>query len=128
MKKVEKPWGYELIWAHTPQYVGKILHIQEGHRLSRQFHMKKEETILVLQGNLVLETGDGDNIKTTLLEPQQSYHITPRTVHRFCATAGSDVQLVEASTPELDDVVRLQDDYERGITQNTPPDLDYDDS
>ena len=131
MKRVNKPWGHELIWAHTPHYVGKILHIREGHKLSRQFHVKKEETILVLQGNLVLETGEGDSVRTTILEPQQSYHIPPRTIHRFCATAGGDVRLVEASTPELDDVVRLQDDYDRRTAQDVPiipPNLDYDDS
>jgi len=127
MQKIEKPWGHELIWAHTPRYVGKILYIKEGHKLSRQYHVQKDETILVLQGNLVLELDETSQV----LGPQESHHIPTGTIHRFCATARSDVTLVEVSTPELEDVVRLDDEYGR-TTPDPPPKvdaaLDYDDS
>lgn len=112
MRTVSKPWGKEEIWAETPKYVGKYLYISAGHRLSRQYHEKKEETIRVISGKLLLETGDGENVTSNTLFPGDVYHVTPLTVHRFCATS-TDVVLVEVSTPELDDVVRLEDDYTR---------------
>ncbi len=112
MRTVEKPWGKEEIWAETPKYVGKYLYINDGHRLSRQYHEKKEETIRVLSGNLLLEIGTGSNLVQMNLKEGDVYHVTPLTVHRFCA-AGSDVVLVEVSTPELEDVVRISDDYSR---------------
>jgi mannose-6-phosphate isomerase len=112
MRVVSKPWGREEIWAQTPKYVGKYLYISPGQRLSRQYHEKKEETIRVLSGNLHLELGAGENIVQLTLLPGEIYHVTPKTVHRFCAT-NEEVVLVEVSTPELDDVVRLQDDYTR---------------
>lgn len=112
MRVVSKPWGKEEIWAETPKYVGKYLYISPGHRLSRQYHEKKEETIRVLSGELLLEIGAGENVTQMRLLPGEIYHVTPLTVHRFCATV-SEVVLVEVSTPELDDVVRLQDDYTR---------------
>ena len=110
MRTVKKPWGKEEIWAETPKYVGKYLYVDRGHRLSRQYHEKKEETIRVISGNLLLELGTGTSITQMNLLPGQIYHVTPKTVHRFCAVE-SDVVLVEVSTPELDDVVRLEDDY-----------------
>jgi mannose-6-phosphate isomerase len=112
---VEKPWGHEEIWARATHYVGKILFIKKGHRLSRQFHRVKEETIMVLEGVLLLEEGpgsDGDKIEKHILIPGAIFHIPPGTVHRFCADR-SDVKLVEVSTPEITDVVRLEDDYRR---------------
>ena len=112
MRIVAKPWGKEEIWAETPKYVGKYLHINVGHRLSRQYHEIKEETIRVLTGTLHLELGSGDNLMTLELGPGDVYHVTPKTVHRFCALK-DDVVLVEVSTPELYDVIRLQDDYVR---------------
>lgn len=112
MRTVTKPWGKEEIWAETPQYVGKYLHISAGHRLSKQYHEKKEETIRVLSGKLQLVLGSGDNEFQQTLAVGEVYHITPLTIHRFCAT-DEDVVLVEVSTPELDDVVRLEDDYRR---------------
>lgn len=112
MRIVTKPWGHEEIWAETPKYVGKYLHIEPGHRLSRQYHEKKEETIRVLSGKLLLEVGTGDNLMTLTLSPGEIYHVTPLTVHRFCA-GDERVVLVEVSTPELDDVIRLSDDYLR---------------
>jgi mannose-6-phosphate isomerase len=108
---VKKPWGYEEIWAETPKYVGKILHIDKGHRLSRQYHAKKEETIRVLHGVLTIETGPNVEHRFDYSEGS-TFHVTPGTVHRFCAYK-SDVDIIEVSTPELDDVVRLADDYAR---------------
>lgn len=112
MRTVEKPWGKEEIWAETPNYVGKYLHITRGHRLSRQYHNVKEETIRVLSGTLTIEIGSGPD-QTMYLESGETYHVKPLTIHRFGAGADNDVVLVEVSTPELDDVVRLADDYSR---------------
>ena len=112
MMRVDKPWGHEEIWARTDQYVGKILHINAGHRLSLQFHKKKEETIRVLYGKLLLETGMGADAVIQTLTSGEVFHISPGTIHRFCAT-DEDVTLLEVSTPELSDVVRLEDDYAR---------------
>ena len=112
MRTVKKPWGHEEIWAETPNYVGKYLHIEPGYRLSRQYHVKKEETLRVISGKLLLEIGSGENLVSSALEAGDVYHVSPGTVHRFCATS-EKVVLVEVSTPELDDVVRLEDDYAR---------------
>ena len=113
MRLVKKPWGHEEIWAETDKYCGKILYIQAGQRLSLQYHEKKTETIRVQQGTLILTLGnpDGSTFETQL-QAGQSYHISTGTIHRFGA-GEHDVVLVEVSTPELDDVVRLQDDYTR---------------
>jgi mannose-6-phosphate isomerase len=111
MRKVDKPWGYEEIWAETNKYVGKILTIFPNQRLSLQYHEKKEETIYVLEGRLIVwHSEDPDDI--THIEKGGTYHVKPNTVHRF----GSFIdicKLLEVSTPELDDVVRLADDYDR---------------
>ena len=111
---VDKPWGHEEIIVHTDKYVMKKLFIDKGQRLSRQFHEKKDETVYVAEGTLLLDlsVADGDNNITKLTEGQ-SYRIVPRTVHRFTAPDCSPVVLFEVSTPELDDVVRLSDDYGR---------------
>ena len=111
-KKINKPWGYEIIWSQCDKFVGKILGINKDHKLSRQYHREKEETILVLSGTLLLELGKGENIKKIDLKKGQSFHVVPGTIHRFCAEYG-DVELAEVSTPELDDVVRIEDDYDR---------------
>jgi len=111
MRRVEKPWGYELIWAHTDRYVGKVLHIAKGQRLSRQYHQKKEETFLVQSREMDLEICEGVELKTLRMKPQDSYHCLPKTVHRMIAV--TDVDVVDVSTPELDDVVRLEDAYGR---------------
>ena len=114
-QKIDKPWGYEIIWASTPRYAGKILFIEKGHRLSRQYHQIKDESIVVLEGTLRLEIGPDQyqpELQIFSLEQGSGYHITPGTVHRFCAEEG-DVTLIEVSTPELQDVVRLEDDYKR---------------
>ena len=113
MKTVQKPWGHEEIWAVTDRYVGKTLHIEPGHRLSRQYHRVKMETILVLSGNLHLETETAPGVfGTQQLPPHSVFHVNPGVIHRFGA-GDEPVTLVEVSTPELDDVVRLEDDYAR---------------
>jgi len=110
MQKIEKPWGYEIIWAKTDKYVAKFLHINPNSRLSLQYHVKKEETLYVMSGELKLQLGD-ESQETTLV-PGGIVHVTPGKVHRFGA-GDTFVMLCEVSTPELDDVVRLQDDYKR---------------
>lgn len=112
VKLVHKPWGHEEIWAITDRYVGKLLYIKSGHRLSRQYHQVKEETIRVLDGVLTVETEADGVFCFQQLKEGEVFHVTPRTVHRFGAENG-DVRLVEVSTPEIDDVIRLDDDYKR---------------
>ena len=112
VRRVPKPWGYEIIWAHTDRYVGKILHIRAGQALSVQYHERKEETIRVLSGKLQLEVGPADAPRETVrLGPGDGWHIPPGTRHRM--TALEDTDILEVSTPELDDVVRLEDRYGR---------------
>lgn len=108
MKYVEKPWGHEEWWAMTDKYVGKILYIQKGHKLSLQYHNIKEETIRVLSGTLHFTL----DVDTFTLQPGEVVHVKPGTVHRMEAKE-SDVVVIEVSTPEVDDVVRLADDYDR---------------
>lgn len=112
---VDKPWGYEDRWAITDKYLGKILHIESGQRLSLQYHEKKDETVYVLDGTLIIEHRalDGDKLKYEVLEKGMSYRIEPLTVHRFSAPKLSHATLIEVSTGEIDDVVRLEDDYGR---------------
>jgi mannose-6-phosphate isomerase-like protein (cupin superfamily) len=110
-KKIDKPWGYELIWAHTDRYVGKVLHIREGESLSYQYHRVKDETICLLSGILDLEIEVDGERKVLRLEPEDCFHITPRMKHRMIAIEECDV--LESSTPELEDVVRLEDRYGR---------------
>ena len=114
MRIVKKPWGHEEIWAETDKYLGKILYINAGCRLSLQYHEKKMETIRVLTGNLTMvlqEKNDGP-LFNKVLHPGETYHVNTGTIHRFCAT-DEDVALLEVSTPEIDDVIRLEDDYVR---------------
>ncbi len=112
MRKIEKPWGYEEIWAETDNYVGKILTILPGHRLSLQYHEKKEETIYVLSGVLrVWETDNDLDYKD--YAPGGIYHVKPGQVHRFGALSLFCAKIVEVSTNHLDDIVRLKDDYKR---------------
>ena len=111
----EKPWGHEELWASTSRYAGKILFIKKGHRLSRQYHNVKEETIMVLDGTLMCEEGPavtGQEVIHHTMMPGAIFHVPPGTIHRFCAEEG-DVRLVEVSTCEITDVVRLEDDYRR---------------
>lgn len=109
--RVEKPWGYELIWAKTDRYVGKIIHIEPGHLLSLQYHNRKDETIFVLKGEIIFRIKEGDRLVERRMSQGESVHIPPLTVHQMEALSSTD--LLEASTPELDDVVRLQDRYGR---------------
>ena len=112
MKTVDKPWGHELIWAHTDRYVGKILHIKQGESLSLQYHEVKDETIMVLTGRLAFHHfTEGQEPQVTELLPRQPFHVTPHLRHRMVALEDTDV--VEVSTPELGDVVRLDDQYGR---------------
>jgi mannose-6-phosphate isomerase len=111
VRRVEKPWGYELIWAHTPKYVGKVLHVNQGHKLSLQYHNVKDETIHLQAGRLQLVVDEGQGLVERELKVGESYHIAPGTKHRMVALADCDI--LEVSTPELDDVVRLEDAYGR---------------
>ncbi|NNG17565.1 MAG: cupin domain-containing protein [Gemmatimonadales bacterium] len=109
--RVDKPWGYELIWARTDRYVGKILHVRAGHILSLQYHREKDETMYVLSGELVLRTRTNDEMESRPFKAGESVHIPPGLIHQIEAIEDSDV--LEASTPELDDLVRLEDRYGR---------------
>ncbi|MGH7614737.1 MAG: cupin domain-containing protein [Gemmatimonadales bacterium] len=109
--RVEKPWGHEVIWARTDRYVGKILHVEAGHVLSLQYHNKKDESIYVLSGEILLRLQQGETLIERRLAQGEAFHIQPKLVHQFEAVVTSD--LLEASTPEIDDVVRLQDRYGR---------------
>jgi mannose-6-phosphate isomerase-like protein (cupin superfamily) len=112
MTKVDKPWGHELIWAHTERYVGKILFVRAGEALSLQYHQVKDETIMVMSGRLALTSfAEGEEPVTRELVPHEPFHITPGMRHRMVAI--EDTHVVEVSTPELDDVVRLEDRYGR---------------
>jgi len=111
-RRVEKPWGHEEIWAETDRYVGKILFIRAGHRLSLQHHEIKDETIRILSGTMAfeLQNEEGEMV-THELTPGMSAHIQPHRKHRMEAV--TDVEVLEVSTPELNDVVRHEDDYGR---------------
>jgi mannose-6-phosphate isomerase-like protein (cupin superfamily) len=109
--RVDKPWGHELIWARTDRYVGKVLHVRAGHVLSLQYHNKKDETMHVLSGELILRTRPGTELVATSFRAGDSVHIPAGLVHQIEAVVDSDV--LEASTPELDDLVRLSDRYGR---------------
>jgi mannose-6-phosphate isomerase len=111
VKIVPKPWGKEVIWAHTERYVGKVLHINAGHALSVQYHEQKDETISLLSGEMIFRVREGETLRDVPLRPGDAFHITPGTVHQMEAV--TDCQVLEASTPHLDDVVRLSDRYGR---------------
>ena len=111
LTKVDKPWGYELHWALTDRYVGKVLHVRAGHALSLQYHNRKDETILLWSGKILMEVQEGDSLVKREMQPGDRLHITPGTIHRMTAIEDSDI--MEVSTPELDDVVRLEDRYGR---------------
>ena len=112
-RKVEKPWGWELIWAETELYVGKVLFVRAGQSLSLQFHRQKDESWYVQSGRAELELGDeGEDVLTAhVIAEGASFHYAPGTVHRV--TALEDTTILEVSTPHLDDVVRLEDRYGR---------------
>ncbi len=111
-RRVEKPWGHEIWWAATDQYVGKILHVNKGHRLSLQYHEEKDESCYVLAGRLILVQGQSpDALTERTISVGDVWHNAPGTIHTIEALEDSDV--LEASTPQLHDVVRLRDDYGR---------------
>lgn len=116
VRHVSKPWGHETIWAHTDRYVGKILHVNAGEKLSVQYHEKKDETVYLLSGEMrywVQMPGDTE-LHDQRLVAGESFRITPHTIHAIEAI--TDIDVLEASTPELDDVVRLNDRYGRAGT------------
>ena len=112
-RRVEKPWGWELIWAETDSYLGKVLFVKAGESLSLQFHRVKDESWLVQSGRAKLELGSaGDAVlREEVIGPGATFHFRPGTVHRV--TAIDDTSILEVSTPHLDDVVRLEDQYGR---------------
>jgi mannose-6-phosphate isomerase len=110
--KVPKPWGHETIWARSDRYVGKILHINAGQELSIQYHNKKDETVHLLSGEISYRVqSKGEVLDDVQLKVGESFRITPGTIHQMVALTDCDV--LEVSTPELDDVVRLSDKYGR---------------
>jgi len=116
IRTVPKPWGHETIWAHTDIYVGKILHIKAGHALSLQYHNLKDETIHLLSGEMIYRVKVENQLLDVGLKAGESYRNTPGTVHQMEAVTDCDV--LEVSTPHLDDVVRLKDRYGREGTSN----------
>jgi mannose-6-phosphate isomerase len=110
--RVDKPWGHELLWASTDRYVGKILHINAGHLLSLQYHERKHESIYVLRGRMIFRYGDApETLAERTMGPGEAQQVPTGLVHQFEAIEDTDV--LEASTPHLDDVVRLRDRYGR---------------
>ena len=112
VSRVEKPWGYEIIYALTDRYCGKVLFIRKDEQLSLQFHREKDEVIYVLAGRIEMEIGDpGGPLDIEVVAPGHAFHIQPGTVHRWRAL--EDTTVLEVSTPEIDDIVRLEDRYGR---------------
>lgn len=111
MRKVEKPWGHELVFAENERYAGKILHLEAGHSLSLQYHERKDETLYVLDGEVVLLVEIDGAMKEVALRRGEAFRIRPNVRHRLRAARSCDI--VEVSSPELDDVVRLEDAYGR---------------
>ena len=114
-RRIEKPWGWELVWAEADDYVGKLLFVRAGESLSLQYHELKDESWLVQEGRATLELGDvGDELETFEIAAGDAFRFRPRTVHRV--TAVEDTLVIEVSTPQLTDVVRLEDRYGRAGT------------
>lgn len=112
IERIDKPWGYELLWAKTQNYVGKILVIHAGQALSLQFHRQKEETMYLESGTCEIETGESrDNLTKLSFSPGEVFHIPPGRLHRIFAK--TECRIFEVSTPHLDDVIRLEDNYGR---------------
>ena len=114
--RIEKPWGYEIHWAKTDRYVGKVIHMEAGHALSLQYHNLKDETILLWSGRLLFELQNERENREWEMKPGERIHISPNVVHRM--TAITDCDVIEVSTPEIDDVVRLEDRYGRKDQNN----------
>ena len=110
--RVDKPWGYEIRWAVTGRYLGKIIHVNEGEALSLQYHEHKDEWLLVSKGTIDIEMGRlGGELEKVRMNAGDSVHMPPLTRHRL--TAVDDADIFEVSTPEIDDVIRLEDRYGR---------------
>ena len=112
-RHVDKPWGHELIWSETPRYTGKLIHIDAGKRLSLQYHRTKQESVFVVSGTMLLHLGQGNEARVVELNEGESADILAGEIHRFEAPPDGDVDIIEVATPEVDDVVRLEDDYSR---------------
>lgn len=112
IRRVEKPWGYEIIFAHTEHYVGKILHVNPGQALSLQYHEQKDETLFLKEGEVELVVEENGGMVSRILRGGESYRIAPFTRHRMVA-GENGCDIIEVSTPQLDDVVRLEDRYGR---------------
>lgn len=112
IQRIEKPWGYELIWAHTDKYVAKILVVHAGHALSLQYHREKEETMFIESGECLIESGHTpQELSQKLYSPGDVFHVIPGLLHRIHAK--TECRIFEVSTPHLNDVVRLEDNYGR---------------
>lgn len=112
VRREEKPWGFELIWAETELYVGKLLHVRAGEALSVQYHERKDETLHLLKGSMVLRMGDSlETFGPVTFEPGDSVRMRPGVIHQMEAV--TDCEVLEVSTPHLDDLVRLSDRYGR---------------
>jgi mannose-6-phosphate isomerase-like protein (cupin superfamily) len=118
IERVDKPWGYELRFARTDRYAGKVLFIKAGSQLSLQYHEHKDEAFLIQSGQLELVLGRDREQRTVTLGPEEGWRVPPGTVHRFRAV--TDCLMFEVSTPELEDVVRLEDDFGREGTTDGP--------
>jgi mannose-6-phosphate isomerase-like protein (cupin superfamily) len=116
VRRVDKPWGHEIVWAETERYVAKVLFVSAGHRLSRQYHRVKDETLWLESGEIDLEIGEACAATTRRMRPGDVERIPPGTIHRMIAV--SDARLFEVSTPELGDVVRVEDAYGREGTSD----------
>jgi mannose-6-phosphate isomerase len=112
VRRIEKPWGHELIFAHTERYVGKILHVNPGEALSLQYHERKDETLYMAAGEMRFQVEEDGDLVWRTLQVGESYHVPPSTRHRMVA-GPEGCELIEVSTPELEDVVRLEDRYGR---------------
>jgi mannose-6-phosphate isomerase-like protein (cupin superfamily) len=111
-RRVDKPWGWELVWAETDKYAGKLIFVRAGEALSLQLHEVKEESWLVREGRALLELGSAeDELEEREIVAGEAYHLLPGTIHRL--TAVEDTLVIEVSTAQLDDVVRLEDLYGR---------------
>jgi mannose-6-phosphate isomerase len=122
IRRVEKPWGFEIWWAQTDSYAGKLLHIEQGHRLSLQYHQVKDESCYVLAGRVRLLKGPGiDDLESRAMDQGACWRTRPGEIHTIEALEPSDV--LEASTPQLDDVIRLMDDYGRPSERPLEPEV-----
>lgn len=119
VKRIDKPWGYELLWAHTADYVGKVLHIKKGHKLSLQYHERKEETVMLYSGRMTLVLEDeAGMLREIYVRAGEAYHIPAGRKHRMVAL--EDCEVLEVSTNHLEDVVRIEDSYGRAAVTPYP--------